>query len=309
MNFEVLVAGELYLDLILSGFDFWPLPGQEAFARDFRREIGGGAAITACGLAMLGVKTGVCGHVGSDYDEWIWSRFRARGVETDCLTVKLAEPTGLTVAITTPHDRAFLTYSGANRGFMESFCEQAASGKIHARHVHIAAAPDWDFACDLFDHLHASGATVSLDAGWHEPWLADPRTLAALRKVDIFFPNETEAKRMTGASDPRAMLERFAAAGLRCVALKLGSAGSALLCGGDVRFATAPAVEPIDTTGAGDCFAAGFLRAWLRGEKPERWLSTGNVCGALSCEAFGGLGGFPTPERLAAELERHPCER
>ena len=48
VNCNVLVAGELYLDLILSGFDEWPQPGQEAFAREYRREIGGGAAITAC---------------------------------------------------------------------------------------------------------------------------------------------------------------------------------------------------------------------------------------------------------------------
>src|SRR5690242_11135667 len=237
MNLDVLVAGELYMDLILGGFDFWPLPGQEAFARDFRREIGGGAAITACGLAMLGVRTGVCGNIGSDYDEWIWSRFRARGVETDCLKVKLAEPTGLTVAITTPHDRAFLTYSGANRGFIESFCESAVAGRIEARHVHIAAAPDWEIAGDLFDALHRHGATVSLDAGWHEPWLADPRALPTLSKLDLFFPNSAEGARMTGQQDPRAMLKRFAEAGLRCVALKLGSAGSALLCDNEIRFA------------------------------------------------------------------------
>jgi ribokinase len=309
MKFDVLVAGELYVDLILSGFDFWPLPGQEAFARTFRKEIGGGAAITACGLAVLGERTGVCGAVGSDYGAWMAGRFRERGVETDYLEVHATEPTGLTVAITTPHDRAFLTYSGANRGFMEAFCGEAAAGRIVARHVHLAAAPDWDVLSDLIDHLHANGATVSLDAGWHEPWLTDARALPTLRKVELFLPNETEGARMTGEHDPRSILRRFAKAGLSCVALKLGGAGSALLCGGEIRFAGAPIVNPVDTTGAGDCFDAGFLHSWLRGQRPEAWLSAGNICGALSCEAYGGLDGFPSPERLSQEMELHSCEK
>src|SRR4051812_18370208 len=161
MQFDVLVAGELYVDLILSGFDFWPLPGQEAFARTFRKEIGGGAAITACGLAVLGERAGGCGAVGSDYGAGVATRVCERGVGTDDLEVHATEPTGLTVAITTPHDRAFLTYSGANRGFIEEFCAEAGAGKIRARHVHIATAPDWDLTSDLIDHLHAAGSTVS----------------------------------------------------------------------------------------------------------------------------------------------------
>lgn len=309
MKFDVLVAGELYVDLILSGFDFWPLPGQEAFARTFQREIGGGAAITACGLGVLGERTGVCGSIGADYGAWIAERFRARGVETDYLEVHATEPTGLTVAITTPQDRAFLTYSGANRGFMKSFCDEAAAGRVHARHVHIAAAPDWDLLADLVQHLHATGATVSLDAGWHEPWLSDPRAFATLRTIDLFLPNEKEASRMTNEHDPRSILARFREEGLRCVALKLGGAGSALLCEGTIRFAGAPVVEPVDTTGAGDCFDAGFLHAWLNGQRPEAWLCAGNICGAHSCEAYGGLNGFPTPERLAREMEMQACEK
>lgn len=297
------------MDLILSGFDFWPLPGQEAFARTFRKEIGGGAAITACGLGVLGERTGVCGAVGSDYGAWMAGRFRERGVETDYLEVHATEPTGLTVAITTPHDRAFLTYSGANRGFIESFCEEAGAGRIDARHVHIAAAPDWNVTSDLIDHLHANGCTVSLDAGWHEPWLTDKRALPTLAKLDLFLPSEAEAARMTGEHDPRAMLRRFCEAGLRCVGLKLGEAGSALLCGGDVLFASAPIVQPVDTTGAGDCFDAGFLHSWLRKDRPAAWLCAGNICGGLSCEAYGGLDGFPSPERLTREMELHSCER
>ena len=55
---------------------------------------------------------------------------------------------------------------------------------------------------------------LSLDAGWHEDWLADPRALGILRKVDVFFPNEAEGARMTGETEPARILQRFADAGV-----------------------------------------------------------------------------------------------
>jgi sugar/nucleoside kinase (ribokinase family) len=56
----------------------------------------------------------------------------------------------------------------------------------------------------------------------------------------------------------------------------------------------------VDTTGAGDCFDAGFLYAWLRGEDPQSCLKTGVLCGAHSTRRLGGIAGFPT----LAELEQ-----
>jgi sugar/nucleoside kinase (ribokinase family) len=66
---------------------------------------------------------------------------------------------------------------------------------------------------------------------------------------------------------------------------------------------------PVDTTGAGDCFDAGFLHAWLKSEMPQTCLRIGNVCGALSCENYGGIAGFPSGERLDHEMKRTPCEK
>ena len=115
--FDVIVAGELFVDLIMSGFDFWPQPGREAFASEFHREIGGGAAITACGLAKLGSRTSVLGIVGLDNGAWIIEQLQASGVETSDIRFHPTEPTAFTVAATMQRDRAFLTYAGANRGF------------------------------------------------------------------------------------------------------------------------------------------------------------------------------------------------
>jgi sugar/nucleoside kinase (ribokinase family) len=88
------------------------------------------------------------------------------------------------------------------------------------------------------------------------------------------------------------------------VALKLGARGAALLWDGEILFEPPLPVTARDTTGAGDCFDAGFLHAWLKGEPPRQCLRVANVCGALSTEAYGGIEGFPTPERLRHALER-----
>ena len=307
--FDAMVAGEIYADLILSGFDFWPRPGTEAFAREYHREIGGGASITACGLARLGSRTGIFGVVGTDWGAWATGRLRENGVETGGLIQSPSEPTGFSVVVSGAEDRAFLTYAGANAEFLFRL-RDAASGALFAgtRHIHLAFCPPLDAAPELLANIRRSGCTVSLDVGWHEEWLSDSRALALLPHLDLFFPNETEALAMTGERDVELALARFRDAGARRVALKLGAAGAALLWDGQVMRVSAHPVAPVDTTGAGDCFDAGFLHYWLRGAPPRTCLLAGNICGGLSIEAHGGIAGFPPAARLEEILEKS-CER
>jgi sugar/nucleoside kinase (ribokinase family) len=183
--------------------------------------------------------------------------------------------------------------------------EAAASGGLaNARHFHLNWAPDLATASDLFIAIRRQGCSISLDVGWHEEWLSDPRALALLPLIDIFFPNEVEANRMTGEKDPAKMLRRMASAGAQRVALKLGADGAALLWDGDIFEIKACPVRAIDTTGAGDCFNAGFLHFWLRGESPLSCLRAGNFCGGASTEQAGGVSGFPDAERVKLELAR-----
>ena len=305
-----MVAGDLFEDIIMSGFAFWPKPGQEAVAHEFCREMGGGAAITACGLAKLGAKAGVLGVVGSDVGPWVIDRFRRYGVETSGIHYDLDEPTAFTVAISSPSDRTFFTYRGANIVFPRILMDAATERMLsHARHVHLGCAPELDSIQELIQALRANDCGISLDVGWHEPWLSDPRAMAAVRRLDIFFPNETEASRMTGEADPERMLERFREEEVKAVVLKLGERGAGMLWQDRIWFTQPHHVEPLDTTGAGDCFDAGFLYAWLNGEDPNTCLRAAAICGALSTEALGGLAGFPSRQRLEEELKKLECTK
>lgn len=285
MALDVIAAGELYIDLILTGLDRWPKPGEEALAENFRREAGGGAAIASCGLARLGIGAAVAGAIGED-GAWLTERLVGRGVATEMIRRVPGESTGITLSASDSRDRAFFTYKGANRRFGEI----ARGTDFAARHLHWAAPAD----SELFARLH--GITLSMDVGFAH---ADDQAKAALPLVDLFFPNLLEAETMTGERDPEAMLRAFAKLGARGVVLKMGSGGAAMLDRG--RFLCVPAerVEPADTTGAGDAFNAGFLYGWLNGKSAERCLRLGNFCGTMSTRALGGIAAFPRLEEIA----------
>ena len=93
---------------------------------------------------------------------------------------------------------------------------------------------------------------------------------------------------------------RVAYAGARGAAIKLGARGAAMLhCGEYLELAPPEQPDVVDTTGAGDCFDAGFLYAWLNGGAAAECLRVGNLCGALSTRALGGIAGFPQREELS----------
>ena len=299
-EFDVMAVGDVFTDLVMTGFAAWPQPGEEALAKHLHRDIGGGAAITACGTARLGLRTALCAAVGADADGWWLARLRGCGVDERLMRRHEHETTALTVSVSTAQERAFFTYPGANRALPDLLREPSIQAALTAaRHVHIASALDHELLLALTNLLHDAQCTVSLDVGWMPEWLTQQRSLAALRAIDFFLPNEREAALLTGAADYAKMLRAFADAGLRCVVLKLGAAGAALLSDGAIHFAPSLEVAAVDTTGAGDCFDAGFIAARLNDKSPTECLRLGNLCGALSTRAPGGIAAFPTADELA----------
>jgi sugar/nucleoside kinase (ribokinase family) len=299
-----MVVGDFFMDVVMSGFRSFPRLGEEAFAQRLRQEIGGGAAITSCGLARLGMNVAVLGVVGQEDGIWLVKRMMAAGVNASALEHHPNEPSGVTVSVSTAKDRAFYTYYGANEHLPLLLQDPDAHRTMaQARHVHFACGPDPGLNAGLFAQLRDSGSRVSIDVGWYEYWLSDPQSLTMLREADMFFPNEREAERMTGQSEPERMLQWFQKHGVRRVALKLGEKGAMLLCDDDIYQTPPFTVKAIDTTGAGDCFDAGFIYAWLRGYQPEECLRIASICGALSTRGLGGIETFPDKEELEGALE------
>ncbi len=300
-QWDVISAGDAFVDLVLTGFIGLPGLGEEGFASECTRETGGGAAHTASGLAKLLMKSALYCVVGAEEIDWFRRKFSERGVDTSMLVAHPDQPTAVTVAISTPQDRIFYTYFGPNV-LLDELLRRATTRELfaEARHVHLAWPAEPKLLSEMALWLRGRGTSVSIDVGWHENWLADPDTIQAISSVDWFLPNEREAERMTGETEPARMLEWFHDRGAPGVVLKLGPQGSAILTPEGMRVVPSIPVNAMDTTGAGDCFDAGFLYGLLSGKTIEDSLRCGNICGALSTEASGGIAGFPSLERLCA---------
>jgi sugar/nucleoside kinase (ribokinase family) len=296
---SAVVVGEFFIDEILTEFQTLPKLGEESFARKFRRDAGGGAAITACGLAKLGIDVAVVGVVGKEDGEFVLKRLKSCGINCSAMETHPAEPTGLTVSVSTREDRAFFSYYGANETLKDVLARPKTIETLSkAKHVHFACAPDSERHQTLFQALRAKKRRISIDVQAHIGWLTRPESLKILQSCDIFFPNEREAEWISEESGTPAILRSLKEKGLRGVGLKLGGRGAALLWENRHFFADPVPVKTADTTGAGDCFDAGFIYAWLRGDKPQRCLEIANLCGALSTRALGGIEGFPSLREL-----------
>jgi sugar/nucleoside kinase (ribokinase family) len=305
-DLDVLVLGDANPDLVLRGGDLVPVFGQqEQLVDEAILAVGGSGAIFACAAARLGLHVGICGVVGNDpFGRFMREELTEAGVDVRGLTVDPTRPTGVTVVLSRPDDRAMLTAAGTIAGL--SGASVSRDLLRDARHVHVssyflqdALRPDLP---ELLDEAHAAGATTSVDPNWDPAENWDSGLLTLLPAVDIFLPNSAEARNITGIDDIDVACESLAGRG-GLVAIKFGDGGGMVQKGDEAVRVPGITVDVVDTTGAGDTFDAAFLAAWLEGWPPERALALANVCGAMSCRAAGGTAALPTKEEA---LERLP---
>ena len=112
-RWDVATVGEIYIDHVFSGLRNWPSPGEEIFTPNYVRELGGGAAITACGLGLLGRRVAIFGVVGEAEVAWIKTRLGEFNVETGGLR-HVKGSSGVTVSVSVTHERSFYSYAGSN---------------------------------------------------------------------------------------------------------------------------------------------------------------------------------------------------
>jgi len=302
---DLLVLGDVNPDLILVG-DVEPAFGQvERIVEDARLTVGGSGAIVACGAALLGMRTAICGVVGDDvFGRFMREELERRGVDVAGLLVDPDVPTGLTVVLSRPSDRAILTRTGAIADLRSDRVDRRTLDA--ARHVHVASyylqaalRPDLP---DLFERLHANGTTTSLDPNWDPSERWDDGLLELLSLTDVFLPNAEEATRIAKvASVDEAARSLASRSGV--VVVKTAGDGAIAASGDELVRAPAARVDALDATGAGDAFDAGFLASRLGGDPLERSLAIANACGALSTRALGGTDAQPTMNEVTELLE------
>jgi sugar/nucleoside kinase (ribokinase family) len=306
-SFDVTIAGELNLDLILYGLPESLPPERELLATDMALTLGSSSAIVAHNLAALGCKVGFTSCVGrDDFGEIALERLSSIGVDVSTV-VKMAPPakTGLTVILPRPSWRNILTHSGTISELQQQHLDFAFLAS--SRHFHLSSyflqTGLQPFIPELLKRLKAAGLTISLDTN-DDPadrWSSGIDKVLPL--VDVFLPNEREAKKVTGSPDLDLALTKLTGI-VPLVVVKLGPEG-AMACRGPERV-KAPAIPTdfVDPVGAGDSFDAGFLNAYVRGDSLRECLESGNLAGALSVTRQGGTEAF----RDATHRERFLTE-
>jgi sugar/nucleoside kinase (ribokinase family) len=301
---RVLVIGEINVDLLLQGYRSFPAPGREVLVDDFSMALGSASAICAVGLAKLGTPVTFAGVVGTD----LWGDFclgvmGAAGIDLSSVRRESSLKTGITVSITSSSDRALVTYLGSITALMAEDIDERLFDA--ADHLHISSyflQERLRPGCrDLLARASAGGLTTSLDPGFDPAQQWGPELVETLREVDIFLPNEVELAGISGHTDPEEALHVLENGRTLTIA-KLGANGSMVRHGGVILRQPAFPVTPLDPTGAGDSFNAGFLHAWLGGQSIEEAMAAGAACGALSTLELGGTGGQATRDRLEAFL-------
>jgi sugar/nucleoside kinase (ribokinase family) len=200
---DVIVVGEVFVDHVMSGFATWPRPGEEVITENYTREIGGGAAITACGLARLGRSVQLLGVIGAFDGAWLEQRLKQFGVAVGGLR-KADGWTGITLSVSTREDRSFFTHVGANTHLQRELRRRDTLATLtQARHVHFAMPLPRTVGDRLLPLLREAGTTTSLDIGFRPEWFGDTANREICQSVDYLLPNEKEAALMCGSEDPR----------------------------------------------------------------------------------------------------------
>ena len=284
---------DLCVDVLLTGNTRPQFSQVEQLIDDYAFELGGSATICAAQFANLGGTAGILGRVGDDFlGRFILERLATLQLDLRHVHQMPTLKTGVGFALIECDDRAILTYLGSIDAVMPDMLTDNLLGI--AKHWHIASyfllqklQPAWP---GWLQKLRSHHVTVSLDTNW-SPTGNWHDIIELLPLVDWFLPNAAEALAITGLHDLTQAGKSLASHGCGVV-IKCGKDGAIAFKNSQTIHAPAtPVPTVVDTIGAGDCFDAGFFRAWQLGYPLDRCLQTAIACGSAVVQAPGGFSG------------------
>ncbi|WP_028062013.1 carbohydrate kinase family protein [Solirubrobacter soli] len=269
---SVTVIGCVNVDLLLAPLLDIPLPGTAAFVERMDLRVGGAGANAALALLEAGMSPRLVGAVGDDhYGRWVLEQLGEFGLADD-IVVDPEQATGLTVAVEAPgRDRSFITYLGVTGTATAEIVPPSSLAVDHVLVCDYFCAPAMrgEPTARLLQTARELGARTYFDTAWDTDGFA-PTTReeihALLPLVDVFLPNEAEARALAGTDSVVKAGRDLQRRSGGWVVIKLGADGCVAFGPQGGRLSSpAPVIEPTDTTGAGDAFNAGLVSAFASG--------------------------------------------
>jgi ribokinase len=303
---KLAVLGNINIDFVVEA-DRLPLPGENVVGRSLHFVPGGKAANQAVTAARLGAQVSIIGRVGRDvFGPALMENLEREGINTEHVTRDEEAVTGSAfITILPGGENSILTVLGANDQLTPDMVEAAAAVIERADQLLVQLsipAPAVDRAIQ-----------IAVDRG--VPVQLDPtpigRTLPRLwYRAYRVIPNASEASVLAKmeVTDPASAVEaarKMRRRGVKVPVIKLGAAGCVVLDDRGPRLVEGYSVDVVDSTGAGDAFAAGLAVRTAEGAPIDEALAFANACGALACTMLGAQPSLPRREAVEKFLRQH----
>ena len=294
-KYDVVVVGELNVDLIFNRIRDFPKIGKEILADDMTYTLGSSSAIFASNLSVLGTDVAFVGKLGVDsFGDHIVSILQSKGIHIGHIKRTPDEDTGVTLVLNREENRAMITYPGAMRNLSAEDVPDEIL--LDARHLHVSSVFLQEGLRhglgELYSRARALGLTTSMDPQWdpNEQWDIDLNALLPL--VDVFVPNKVEIQELTDSTSVPDAVHSLKEV-CNVLVVKDGQNGAYLWTGSELIHE--PALRNnhiVDCIGAGDSFNAGFIHKYVKGKPLRECLEFGILTGAINTTRPGGIGAF-----------------
>ena len=305
--------GSVTADIIISPADHLPSPGTLQAVESTAFCVGGCASNAVMDLAKLGVPATLCCLVGEDgFGDFVLEQVRRTGADVNFVRRKAGVPTTSSiVCVGSDGERSFLYNPGSTSQFTredipDEAVEQADS--IFVAGTMLLAAFDGQPCRDFLRECRSRGKFTAMDTAWdfEGKWL--PKIELCLPFLDLFMPSYDEALRLSGRENPEEIADFFQERGVKSVIVKQGKDGAYFreADGTSYTLPTYRSIRPVDTTGAGDSFCAGFLCGLAQGWDYRRSGAFANAVGTHCIMAVGASTGIRSMADILQFMEKTP---
>lgn len=294
-----------------------PQPGRLSLVDDMSLHTGGCAINTATVLARFGLPVEVIGKVGHDpFGDYLVQTLTDRGIGVGGVRRDARAGTSATMVMVSPDgERRFIHYIGANARLTRADIDLDLIRRASILHIAgslVLPGIDGQPTAELLKESRSAGAITFLDTVWDATGRWMELMAPCLPHIDYFVPSLPEAQAMVEREEPLDVAQALLDQGVGTVALKMGRAGSLVMNqAGETHHIPAYRVQAIDSTGAGDAFAAGFIAGVWHGWSLEKTTRLANATGAMSVMGVGAAGAtstFPETLQFMAETPTDPVE-
>ncbi len=314
---QVYCSGSIVADVQAKPLTQFLPADQVAIVDDIELILGGNGANAAACLARVGVSAAVIGRIGGDFfGQFIRHTLADAGIDTRFMYADATAKTAATVAAIDPEGRRRCAHTpGATTNFTAQDFDWAAIAQnmaqrqgdepvfLHFGSVFLMPGFDGPSTASVLQQARRLGMQTTLDVCWDASgrWAAD--LLPALPSCDLIFPNEAEAREISGRRQPVEMAQWFLDQGVKTAIVKLGPAGCLVKSATETLRVPGFAVDVVDATGAGDAFAGGFLAGQVWQWDLEKTARFACALAAISVTGFGVTQALHSKEQVLQLME------